>query len=106
MRNLLFYCTANIVISTSDRNIVGWEIEMHIHYVETENDTVKPHDDTVNDTVFELIKQDKQITASEISQRLNISLSTAKRKIKELKVKGIIDRIGSDKKGYWRITGH
>ncbi len=77
--------------------------EMHIHYVDTVNDTVKQQNDTVNDTVFNLIKRNNKITASEISNRLNISLSTAKRKIKELKEKGIIERIGSDKTGNWKI---
>ncbi len=77
--------------------------EMHIHYVPLVNDTVKTQNDTVNDTVFYLIKQNNKITAAEISERLNISLSTAKRKIKELKENGILERIGSDKTGYWKI---
>lgn len=81
--------------------------EMHIHYVDTVNDTVKLQNDTVkdtlNDAVFNLIKRNNKITATEISKRLNISLSTAKRKIKELKEKGIIERIGSDKTGNWKI---
>lgn len=76
---------------------------MHIHYVPTVNDTVKMQNDTVNDTVWFLIKQNNKITAAEINERLHISLSTAKRKIKELKEKGIVERIGSDKTGYWRI---
>lgn len=79
---------------------------MHIHYTDTlktENDTVKPENDTVNDTVFSLIKQNKNITATEISERLNMSLSTAKRKMKDLKEQGIVERIGSDKTGYWKI---
>jgi len=73
--------------------------EMHIHYI----DTVKTQNDTVNDTVFSLIKQNKSITATEISGRLNMSLSTVKRKIKDLKEQGIIKRIGSDKTGNWEI---
>ncbi len=80
--------------------------EMHVHYadtVKTQNDTVKPEDDTVNDTVFSLIKQNKSITATEISERLNMSLSTVRRKIKDLKEQEIIERIGSDKTGYWKI---
>jgi predicted HTH transcriptional regulator len=78
---------------------------MHIHFVPAANDTVKMQNDTVNDTVFYLIKQNSKITAAEICEQLNISLSTAKRKMKELKLKGIIDRIGSDKTGYWKIIG-
>ncbi len=80
--------------------------EMHVHYVDTvktQNDTVKSKIDTVNDTVFDLIKQNNKITATEISERLKMSLSTAKRKIKELKEQGKIKRIGSDKTGYWKI---
>jgi len=77
--------------------------EMHI-LADTVNDTVKLQNDTVNDTVFSLIKQDKNITANEISERLEISLSTVRRKIKELRNNRKIERIGSDKTGYWKIT--
>ncbi len=73
--------------------------EMHIQY----DDTVKLVNDTVNDTVFYLIKENNKITAKEISEQLNISLSTVKRKTKALKEKGKIKRIGSDKTGYWKI---
>jgi len=73
--------------------------EMHVKYI----DTVKTVNDTVNDTVFNLIKQNNMITSTEISQQLKISLSTAKRKIKELKESGKIERIGSDKTGRWKI---
>ena len=74
--------------------------DMHVQYI----DTVKTEVDTVNDTVLNLIKQNTMITSSEISQQLKISLSTAKRKIKELKESGKIERIGSDKTGRWKIT--
>jgi fido (protein-threonine AMPylation protein)/ribosomal protein S25 len=80
--------------------------ELHVNYantVKTQNDTVKSVNDTVNDTVFSLVKQNKNITATEISERLNISLSTVKRNIKDLKEQGIIKRTGSDKTGYWKI---
>ena len=61
---------------------------MHVQY----NDTVKLENDTVNDTVFDLIKENNKITAIEISKQLKISLSTAKRKIKDLKECGEIER--------------
>lgn len=80
--------------------------EMHILFNDTvniKNDTVKSEFDTVNDTVLDLIKQDDNITATEISTKLHISLSTAKRKLKGLKGSGIIERIGSDKTGRWKI---
>lgn len=72
--------------------------EMQI-LADTVNDTVKP----ANDTVFSLIKQGNKITAKEISERLNISMSTVRRKIKELRDNGKIERMGSDKTGFWKI---
>lgn len=76
-------------------------------------DTVKLKTDTVNvdndtqetifDTVLGLIKQNSKITAEQLSIKLKISLSTAKRRTKELKDDGIIERVGSDKSGYWKV---
>ena len=73
--------------------------DMHVQFF----DTVNEESDTVNDTVFNLIKQNAMITSTEISLQLKISLSTTKRRIKELKETGQIERIGSDKAGHWRI---
>ena len=80
--------------------------ELHVQHIDTvkkQNDTVKIENDTQNDTVFYLIKQNNKITATEIGERLKISLSTVIRKIKELKESGKIERIGSDKTGHWKI---
>jgi fido (protein-threonine AMPylation protein)/DNA-binding transcriptional ArsR family regulator len=82
-----------------DENNILKNREMHVHQA----DTVKKQNDTVNDTVFSLIKQNKNLTTTEINERLKVSLSTVKRKIKDLKDKGIIERIGSDKVGYWKV---
>jgi predicted HTH transcriptional regulator len=79
--------------------------ELHIHFNQYQIDTVKLKNDTVNEPLFSLIKENNQITAAEISNVLNISLSTAKRKIKILKSRGLIERIGSDKTGFWKIIG-
>lgn len=84
--------------------------ELHILYKVPEDDTVSNTDDTVNDTVksayntvLGLIRQDNTITANEISDRLRISLSTTKRRLKELKERGIVKREGSDKTGSWKV---
>lgn len=86
---------------------------MHVLYIDTVNEPVKARIDTVNDTVsgpekhglIELIKQNQRITAIEISQHLKVSLSTVRRRIKTLKAQGLLERIGSDKTGYWKISG-
>lgn len=80
--------------------------ELHIFYNSYKNDTVKPHNDTVNEPLFLLIKQNNQITTVEMSFHINKSLSTTKRRIKELRSRGLIERVGSDKTGYWRIITH
>lgn len=81
--------------------------EMHVSFVpnvnDTINDTVKAKNGTVNDTIISLIKQNNKIAACLISERLSVCLNTAKRKIKELKDKGIIERIGSAKTVFWKI---
>ena len=76
--------------------------------VNTENDTVNEDFDTVNaenDTVFCLIKENLNITAVQISQKTGLSIATIKRRIKELKDLCKIKRVGSDKKGHWKILG-
>lgn len=89
--------------------------KMHIHYNEPINEPIKPVNEPIkdtikepikepiNDAVFSLIKQNNKITAAEISKQLLISLSTAKREIKTLKVQGMLERIGSNKTGHWQI---
>ncbi len=79
-------------------------VKPRIYTVKPRIDTVKPRIDTVNDTVFSLMKQDNKITAIEISERLGLSLSTVRRKIKELRDSGKIERIGSDKTGFWKVV--
>ena len=69
---------------------------LHIHFN-------KYDDDTVNDTLFSLIEQNNKITAAEIGERLKISLSTVKRRLKTLRESGKIERVGSDKTGWWKI---
>ncbi len=77
--------------------------DMHVQFTDTVNVEFDTVNDTVNDTVFNLIKQNPMITSTEISLQLKISLSTTKRRIKELKETGQIERIGSDKTGHWKI---
>lgn len=74
--------------------------EMYVQFTDTVIDTVKSQ----NDTVLSLIKRNNNIAATAISKQLKISLSTTKRKIKELKTQGKIERIGSDKTGHWKIN--
>jgi fido (protein-threonine AMPylation protein) len=70
---------------------------------DTVNDTVKVKSDTVNDTVFGLIKKEPHITAIELAKQAGLGIATVKRHIKKLKDSGVIKRVGSDKTGYWKV---
>ena len=53
--------------------------------------------------VLELLRKNNQITAKEIAGPLGISLRHSERLITSLKQKGMIQRVGSNKNGYWEI---
>ena len=54
--------------------------------------------------VFKLLYQKRDITAKEMGAVLGFSTRKISRIIKELKDKGKITRIGSNKTGYWKIN--
>ena len=53
--------------------------------------------------VIELLRIDPGYTYADLVQNLNVSRKTVSDRIKALKDKGIIERIGSDTKGYWKV---
>jgi len=53
--------------------------------------------------ILELIVENNNITQEEISNKLNKSKNSIYRNIKKLKELDIIERIGADKNGYWKI---
>ena len=61
---------------------------------------------TLNGTqnlVLKILKQSPSITQKALLEQTNIPLRTIKRAIQQLKKNAIIERIGSDRKGYWQI---
>ena len=104
------YATNEFLIKFLQNLLFNGENILKNRYLHIANDTVNNDFDTVNDTVknqndtvFSLIKQNNNITANEISVKLGKSLPTVKRKIKNLKDRKVIERIGSDKTGSWKI---
>ncbi len=84
--------------------------ELHIQYIDTlntKNDLVKLVNDPVNDpvkaSILQQLQQKPNAKYNELAEKTGYSTATIKRKIKKLKDQGIIERIGSDKTGYWRI---
>jgi ATP-dependent DNA helicase RecG len=53
--------------------------------------------------VMNLLKENNKYTLNELAQILSVSRKTVAVRIKRLKEKGSIERIGSDRSGYWEI---
>ncbi len=85
----------------------------NVKYNETANvdDTVNGIvNDIVNDIVngtvkliYELIQKKSDITTAELIEKTHKAQRTVARAISELKTKGYIERIGSDKSGFWKV---
>ena len=57
----------------------------------------------IQNKIYELIASNRFITQNEIVEILGVSIRTVKRNFKELIDNNIIERVGSNKKGYWEI---
>ena len=53
--------------------------------------------------VLELLSEDPGYTMPQLAEIMSVSRKTITTYIKSLKEKGLIERIGSDRKGYWKI---
>jgi ATP-dependent DNA helicase RecG len=52
---------------------------------------------------LDFIKMNNKISATEIAEILKVNSKTIKRDLQQLKNKGIIERVGSERGGYWKI---
>lgn len=89
-------------VSVNDKNV-------------TRNVTVKSEDISVNNKnitvkltqtqkdILNLIKENPCITQNEIASKLNIARETVNRNMKKLQQEKIIQRLGADKNGSWKI---
>jgi ATP-dependent DNA helicase RecG len=71
---------------------------------DTENDTDDTEESTSREAkVISLIKKNNSVSRKTVAQMLGISTATVARDIDSLKSKGIIERVGGDRGGYWKI---
>ena len=57
----------------------------------------------IQNRIIEFIINDKYITQNTIAEKLNVNVRTIKRYFKVLIDNNIIERVGSDKNGYWEV---
>ena len=67
--------------------------------------------DRVTDKVTEneravllLLEEDPGYTMQQLAERLSVSRKTVASRLKKLKEKGAIERVGSDRSGYWKVN--
>ena len=60
--------------------------------------------DEVEQKILDILRKIPDMTYVGLSGKLNVSRKTVSQKIKQLKEKGVIVRVGSDKKGHWEVT--
>jgi predicted HTH transcriptional regulator len=53
--------------------------------------------------ILDIVVDFPQITIVELSNKLTVSTTAIENNISKLKAKGLLERIGPDKGGYWRI---
>ena len=57
----------------------------------------------LDNIILSLIKENTQISITEIAQKIERGLTATKERISKLKAKGLLERIGPDKGGYWKV---
>jgi ATP-dependent DNA helicase RecG len=77
--------------------------------VKGKNATVKTTGATVKvsatpKAVLELLSANGKLTAEEMAKDIGKDITTIKRAIRALKEKDLLQRIGSDKIGYWKVA--
>ena len=63
------------------------------------NDPVKKR----QNKILTIIRENPKITAVELAKQLNVSEKTIKRDLQFLRENNLIEHLGSDKKGYWKV---
>lgn len=53
---------------------------------------------------LEFLQRDPGYTTTQLAEALHVSRVSVTNYLKSLKDKGIIERVGSDRKGYWKLN--
>ena len=77
--------------------------ETHIQYSDPVKTKNAPVNDPVKTNILHQLRQNPNSNYAELATKTGYSTSTIKRHIQELKKQGILERIGSDKTGHWKI---
>ena len=73
--------------------------EMHVHYVTIADESSEKS----SEKIIRLMKSNTRITIKELAEKLHISTRAVEKNIAKLKTEGMLERIGGDKGGQWKI---
>lgn len=54
--------------------------------------------------ILDMIQENPETTQTAMAERIDITPRAIKKNIKELVDKGLVERVGSARKGYWKIN--
>ncbi|MCL2607901.1 MAG: winged helix-turn-helix transcriptional regulator [Methanomassiliicoccaceae archaeon] len=84
-----------------DRTILTLPLTQNASVNDGVNDGVKLTKTEVK--ILELLKNNGQLTALDLSNKIGVYIRTVERGLKKLKDRGLVERIGSDKMGEWKV---
>lgn len=98
------------IIVSLDENY-SFDMGIQSETIETNPETIETNPESKRDDFYEIntkkivayIQDNPSVTQVELKEKLQISLTTVKRVMKELQESGKIARKGSSRKGYWEI---
>lgn len=71
--------------------------------IKPQSDPIKVLSDPITNCLYQALMQDGSLSYAEYGSLLHVSEATVKRRLGRLKKAGVIVRVGSNKKGYWKI---
>ena len=98
--------TLGLQIGVEKRVVVENVVEMGKDVVEDVVETGRNVVENLTDRqyrIVDLIREDNTIPAIQLALKLSVASRTVQRELTKLKQMGILERIGSDKGGYWKV---
>lgn len=89
-------------VSVNDRNVTR-NVTVNSENISVNNKNITVKLTQTQKDILNLIKENPCITQNEIASKLNIARETVNRNMKKLQQEKIIQRLGADKNGSWKI---
>lgn len=89
-------------VSVNDKNVTR-NVTVNSENISVNNKNITVKLTQIQKDILNLIKENPCITQNEIASKLNIARETVNRNMKKLQQEKIIQRLGADKNGSWKI---